>query len=167
MNPPRFGFCEGNPQVFANKFVEVVPVNIDPIEILVREFLERVAGKIPMDFDSPRADFWTKYTKDGLVTTVHFKLSFLRDAAVPGLFVGVRILVFPWIDQMQFLGIQRLQNDGGKISEVDADFRADGILRKRLEHEFAAPRSRIPSNFENRSAPGTCLSMFLSIVRYR
>jgi hypothetical protein len=127
--------AKGKLEIFPDEVVQVIAIDVDPIEIVVRESGKNIARTPSMNSYLPRPDLVFESLLNGLIPMVHFCLSTPGSASVPGVVVQTGRLVSPGIDEVQFPGGRGLQDCQREIPPVDTDFGANRIFGKHLQQE--------------------------------
>ena len=124
----------------------MVGVNVNPIEILIGEFSGGGGREAPMYRHFAGPNFILKTLLHATVNSVHNRLALSNLAAKPALGVCLIGNEFPGIHQVQLPGFDDIENRGRELALIDADFRANGILRHASQQSLPLLGNGLPLN---------------------
>lgn len=125
-------------EITYHELVEMIPVDVNPVQITAGKRAQDFARPPAVDFDRPRAGLGLESRTDGLIYPVDAGLVELQSVSVPSLLVFLSRLVLPGIDQVQSARLSRSQDFRSEIALPHADLRTHRVLRKQLQEELAA-----------------------------
>ena len=117
-------------EVTLDVVIEMVAVDVDPVEAPIGKAIENGIRVAAMDLDGPRLDRRAEALLDAREALLHLVGAALCRAAVPGPLVGRRDLERPRVDQMQLLRACHGQQALRKVAEVNAHLHANGSFRQ-------------------------------------